>query len=1191
MKMNNLKILGATGLIFLMISNACFPLAVSSDGDTAVASNTAFTKGIPWQPFKPLKRVTLVGFDKESYNDDYAYLASIPACVFSNGETMFSSPLLFFQPENTYPSDDKYRFLNDYPGTHYLMEDWMGYCDGRLDKLTMINVPESDLESEWKARNFTSIEGNDPFDVASKIALNEWSYSDDAVVAVIEKNYEKPQDTKITGIIGGEISGEVGTDSLTVKRPYAPAPEYEYFTIGNEYKYVKAELWYPCFVTLKKVINAIPSIGGPGATIPYVDPDIQIYCKYGCDWLQTAAASDLTMTGGPYEHCFSYVYNPGDWRVSITNMPTKGGVDDAIHYGPFGNGKIVRYGDFKDALKNALFGVTSFNVDITKYPGVEVNIPDLPPYGCRDATFTLTWGSKDTTLGLTIIGPSGEELDSVMEEGVGTQEIHFNRLGECLKGEHYKAVVYALNDISTPTGFTVEYTWQQNITQKEGDLTASACEGAILGSTINAPMFYTTPDMVPTCTKDALYKLGVKNIHIIDLGGHLSEEAKDELSNIAEIEEHYTEYKSIYDAITTKTGSNDIIFSTIDPWSYWYYIDKAGKLKPAGEFEKAFYFGPAAYAAAHHGSPLLLVDNHPELSGAVTWHVDFWQKHASGLQLPAIAPMFLTGSKVQDFLREYGFDKEGPESILTVAGQYDIGPTWSRAFVGVGNSGAIIGTPVDVTNHISRCIFYPGLIFQNPALKEKVKLETGSESTRAFGSLKNPIQGGLLQRLWPGKTEGLSNLIITKPSQIEEFEYPVLHTYGCYGYRFNERGSKYWDCTYQTRTGHTPGVDISGEEIDQGIREKFEGKSGCFMPDVSNTDVCPFYAEKAGYSNVFSTDFDITMDNLNQGVISWYMILHGDSGHGGRLAWWQPLSKTLSSAGGVSPNLANAINKIAGVPLGLNPYEKNPWRGYEMLWGSTAEPDSAVLNSKIGLLHGWINPLRDPLNRGILKIGLDIVPSHTAGYYDGVIGPYGITAMLTMYMYSHDATEVDDKLENLHSMDFHAGSCLIGCNYLQIVFMRHGSVLQECDPWPTSYGGFYSHEKIPREYALGKTAGETYTQGLDEVGIKYLFEKNEDRVWWWDNAENVVLFTDPDMRIFTPGTEYSDANYWEQDDVQPIRYDEELDINGHMPFGATDYPHEKEPLIFLQQYFVLIIAIAVIVILVIVAVCLPGKNK
>ena len=106
-----------------------------------------------------------------------------------------------------------------------------------------------------------------------------------------------------------------------------------------------------------------------------------------------------------------------------------------------------------------------------------------------------------------------------------------------------------------------------------------------------------------------------------------------------------------------------MVFSTIDPWSYWYYSDVLSEVKPAGEFEKAFYFGPAAYAAAIHGTPLLLVDNHPELSSAVMWHREFWNKNANGFKMPSVAQMFLTGTKVYEFLREIGLDKEGPEGL------------------------------------------------------------------------------------------------------------------------------------------------------------------------------------------------------------------------------------------------------------------------------------------------------------------------------------------------------------------------------------------------------------------------------------------------------------------------------------------------------------------------------------------------
>ena len=1181
------KTLLAVSIVFIMLGSATIPSVLGEK-----RNDEGFEKGIPWQPFKPIKKATFVNFDKETLIDDYAYLASIPASVFSDGNIIYSSPLLLFQPDNTYPDEEKYRFLNDYQGTHYLMEDWMSYCNGQLDKLTTINVDKGDLESSWRYKEQTQIDGEDPFQIASEIVLDEWSYSDEVIIAVIEEDYEKPTDAKTTGSIDGEISGEVGMEHMTIGRPYGPASEYEYFTVDDEYKYVRVDLWYPAFVYSSKILGAIPGSFGD-ITLPSVDPDLQIFCKYDGDWLQTSASASMAITNGPHEKCLSYVYTSGDWRVGVTNMPTEGGMDGVISDGPLGKGNIKRYGSLGNALSSLIKGVDSFNVYVTKYPGAEEIIPDLPPFGCRDATFTLKWDSDTAALGLTIIGPGGEELDSIMDEDADEQEIHFDMLGECLEGEHYKVVVYALDDVSHPIEYTVEYSWQQNITRKEGDLLASACQGAILGSTQNNPMLYITPDEVPTCTKDTLYKLGVNQLSIVDLGGYLSEETKDELSNIAKIKNHYTEYKDVYDAITETTGSNDVVFSTIDPWSYWHHEIELSELKPAGEFEKAFYFGPAAYAAAHHGSPLLLVDNHPELSGAVTWHGDFWRKNGDGFTIPPTVCMFMTGRKVYDFLDEYGFDKKGAESILTVAGQYDIGPTWTRVFAGVAHSGNIIGTPVDTTNHISRCIFYPGLIFQNPALQGKVKLETGSESVRSFHVDGKPLNIFEKLRTRLSKASpGLTNLKITKPSRVEEFIYPVLHTYGCYCHRVNERGSDYWGVNYITRNGYTPGVDLSVQEIDLGTREIFEDKKGCFLPDLSPTVYTPFYAEKAGYGNAYSTNFDITMDNLNQGVISWYMINHGMSFEGGQLSWWEPPSHLV----GLSAGSAKLFDKVFGLATGSLPYEDtNPWRGYEMWWGSTEEPDSAILNSKIGVIPGWTNSMRvrDLLGKGWFKIGLDIVPSHLAGYYDGQVGPYGITGLMGKFHSSHPATEVDDKLENLHSMNFHAGSCLIGCSYFQILFMRHGSVLQEMDPWPTSYWSGYTFQQIPKDFALGESVGESYAKGITEIGPKYIFEEGEEKRWWWDDAENVVLFTDPDLHIWIPSTKYDleASNHWEREDFESLRYDAEFSVDGHMPFGATSYPNEKEPVTLLQQYLWLIITAIAIILLVVVIVFISKKKK
>jgi len=151
--------------------------------------------------------------------------------------------------------------------------------------------------------------------------------------------------------------------------------------------------------------------------------------------------------------------------------------------------------------------------------------------------------------------------------------------------------------------------------------------------------------------------------------------------------------------------------------------------------------------------------------------------------------------------------------------------------------------------------------------------------------------------------------------------------------------------------------------------------------------------------------------------------------------------------------------------------------------------------------------------------------------------------------------------------------------------IRHGSVFQVIDPWPTSWY-MYWVITMPRDIVLGDTVGEAYRKGVSHVGVLYATDPPQ---WWWDSEQNVVYFGDPDLRLFTPETDYSDANYWEKQDTESVRYNEDTSINGHMPFGAKDYPHEKTP-DFWQQYS-LIIASAVIVAVLIGIVLLVSRRK
>jgi len=1156
-----------------MIFSAVIPTTLALNVD----SIEGFDKGPSYKSVVPLKKTTFVDFDKEGYLDDYAYLAAVPTSVFNDGNKLFSNPLLFYQDEYSV-EEDKERSLNARQGLDYFMEDWMSYCNGQLDQMTLINVPKSKLDSSWQAKEYTLIEGEDPCEIASEIALSEWSYSDNVVIAVIDDQFEE-LDIITEGKLEGSIHPyEIGHQHFEMEQPViGTGGTYKSFDINDErYKYVVAEMSWP---------NRI-------------DLDIQIYdSQLG---MVDNAAESYSAPDPRSELVGSYIHNYGKWQISVSAVPKKG-IYQAMDTESDDLFKGTALKQLAKTLKN------TGDVYISLYPGTVVDVVPTP-FGCRNAEFTLTWDDPNMKLGFTLLDPVGTEICSslskqeissgVLSSDGNAVSIQVNMLGECWEGESYSVCVFSLDDIPTELDFELEYSWEQRYSQDEGDCMVSATNGAVLASSLNAPLLYTYSSKLADITKDTLYKLGVEHIYLANIGSHLSTEVIDGLKSIAPISEHYKEPKQIYDVIKNSADGDAIIFTTIDPWTYWYVEG----LEPAGEYDGALFVGPATYLAAHHGSPVFIIDEHPRLSQAACYPTAFWRRispvrHTAS---PAAASMLLSGGQVYDFLEEYGFgkiDEGGPaaqiqETIITVAGQYDIGIPWDRMLTGAALPGRFWASPVDNAYAICRNVFYPGLIFENPAMHGKATMINGSASKiqRIGGRLLEP--------------KGVT-LVTTKPSGEEEFIYPILQTYNTFGFKFNEKAWKTWDFRYTRADGIIPWVTDSPDPIDDGAAS---GKSGAYYPDLSETEVIPFYAKRAGYGSVFSTEGSAVTENLNRGVIIWVLKGHGWMMNSGQISMWDP------------------ENPYA--------YEENPWRVYEPVllqpgnlrefirWviystsgeqsskltdglinfhllseiGSTENPDVATINPQLFLINKlakflpidlWgangIMVYRDRIRHPLQSLakGLPLVNIYQG---DGkvIISPQSGHQPMTAIT----GLEFDDALENVHSCGLNTGACLPACTYMHLTWMRHGMVYQIIDPWTTSDWNGIWNQMIIKRLAMGDTIGEAYERGMRACGPEVLVGQ-----WWWDTWENVCFFGDPNLRIFVPSTEYSNENHWQQEDTVPLRYFEELSVAGHMPFGATAYPHAKEPVTLFQQYFVVIVAIVLIVILLMAAIIIGRKKK
>ncbi len=1054
---------------------------------------------ISWNRMSVANKATFVGFDENSYLDDYGYLASVPASVFydRSSDTIFSNPLLYYN--DPFDADTKEeRTYNDFQGLDYFMQDFTTVA-GNLDVVEYINMDQSQItnaQNHWGGNDSMINDETDPYNMASKIALTNWEYSDTAVLVPIEEEYKYEPQVTIGKVNGSTPNKSISTMTIKgSKQPNPVAPNDHDFEVEEGYKYINAlmiwgEDWEP------EMIRNLIERGK--------DPDMQLYDKkIG----QVAASENWNPLTGPKEEINSYAYNAGEWKVAVTYMPTEEVFSLDVDVDKVREElKLALEQEEEKGVEDLISSLepdapleeeTPYTIDLTMYPGVDIPIPDRVPFSARNIEFTLE--SKNTRdLGLIILGPSGAEIASDVSSEA-TKKIELSELGI---GEH-KISVVNLGSGSSSTDFTVSYKWEQTRSDKEGLALTSAGQGAVLGSMMNAPLLYTRTGSVPAATKEALNKLGVRQVSLVNLDRY-APNIKERIEDVRSFYQtgldirEYKDLGSIYTKVkhmsaVNNTWGNDVVFSTINPWDSWI----GGSSGPEAEHPKALYLGPGAYAAAFHGTPLIIPDIIPEISCSQTWHNIFWKKAFAGRGAPSVACMILTGERVYEYMNTHDLDVPGvAESILTVAGQFDIGTAWDRMFTTVAYPGRIMGTPVDTAYWISRSAFYPYVIYANPAVSPELDQHDGK---RIVGSSSTRIAG---------------KLTITEPEREEVLDNPILESWVSYQHRFNELAADYWGCPYTTRTGITPYYTDSPDPIDAKV-------SGGNYPDITTSEIVSEYSKEGNFGEALTTNFDTTMENLNRGVIMWYEVMHGGSRDGGIVGFWNTDQTEPNPWRGYEENGIPLVSIGSDGIIGANPLQD-----LTRMRGCTENPDVVTMSKYYGL---DIQPSTSP------KSGLGVIPETHDGVIIAIL-QQGQTGLQDGYMF-------DDALDNIYSVGFSAGSCLIANTYLHLTMMRHGSVFQIIDPWLTSWYSSFAMEMFAKDQATGGyTVGESYVRGITHVGIQYLVEDGG----WWDIFENLVYYGDPDIVMFTPN------NAWEK----PVALEAGTSVNGHNVYGAGSHPYE-----------------------------------
>jgi len=1099
-------------LVSMIVMVAFSPLStMDGAGDTRLPDGY---DGVSYREMTPIDKVTLISHDRQGIEDDLAFLASVPASVFhsESDQRVLMNPIMFYEPPRE--TSDAERVQNTYQGVSYFMEDMMTISDTELDRIELIGFKGSspgDIGNAWKASSVEHIDANDPFAMAARIALENWAYSDEAVIAVVNDD-----PAELDEMFSGQLSGrtpDLAPKSGSVNGEAEPSPvdpETHGFTVDPDYKYITSQL------TWGQDWNPLSEITERGK-----DPDLQLY---DMELGMVGASEKWNVLEGASEEIDSYIYNPGEWQFAVTYMPTENSLvhqDDPESWSSVplpsevtpSQRDIWRENRIRDIMDERLekgldpaapFGSTVvYTIDYMLYPGVDLVKRIETPFYCRDSKFTLEWADAGVDLGLILRGPEGAEIAVAAGATSGTTQIL--EVPELGQGE-YQVSVVKLSGGSGSTEFTVKYEFRKMKEEWEGTSWSGASNAAVIASAINSPLLFASRDGLDSATGDAINTLGVEKVYVVDIGEYASKGLYKDIDRLrgflrSEIEvERLLNFDDVYGKVKDLTSTNgvhtgDIVFTTINPWTSWNVVEERDtSMNPNEEYPGALFVGPAAFAAAYHGAPVFITDVHTELSCAQAWHNEFWiYAYHHSRAPPSVACMVLTAKDTYKVIQRYGFDITSPvneegkakESIITVADQFDIGSSWDRGLVGGADSGRIMGTPVDTSVWVSRNGLYPKVVYANPAVDPSLD-ETGGMR----------IQGSESTRGASGR------LIITEPEREEEVDFPVVMTWVSYQYKFNEQASQYWGCPYTTRTGITPYFDMSSSESDpDGIDP--DGR----YPDLDSSEVIPHYLEAAGYGTAFTTTFEKTTENLNRGAIMWLEVMHGGHTNSGVVGWWNE-----NGAG-----------------------EPDPWRGYEesgvplsdtqlqTFRGATDNPDVVTMSKHVGL------DIRPGFDEGL---GGFLPSSH-----DGVVIAI---SQQSQTEYTEDGLVMDEAFENLHSMGFSAGSCLIANTYLHLMLVRHGSIFQVIDPWLTSWYSAFAMNMFVRDIYYGRTIGDAYERGISHVGIEYLIDG-----WWWDIFENLVYYGDPDLKVYSP------VNAW----AEPASLQKGSIIDGHAPFGADDHPN------------------------------------
>ncbi len=476
----------------------------------------------------PLSKVVIVKNNPNNYIDDFSYIAAVPTSVFLYNGKQYISPVVY---------------SDNIDSAKWLMSDWGHYLSQDSTEIRATAIGEISFEERQAAQYylhakvFPTIIGDTSAEIAAKLAINDWETTSHAVLALSKDNFNALQTT--TGTFQYKFtSAEERNITFSGSVTEGGSHTNSFTTTANDG-------WIFGYVNWSKG-STTP---GPILTHLLVDPAGN---KVDYSFLERVYFERNPAYSGSVMPLYFWFPNtiPGTWNLTV-------------------------YGKYN------LAGTVSYQGLVHFWPGKSFEI-DVPS-NAKFLNVSTYWERTSKNIDIFLVDPDGH----VGEWGVGKNLL--TGAQESLYVPYPKAGKWRVCVIwEEPDGSDLDGTISYKIQTFDGDIPKymeSAANGAVIASLTNSPLLYINKDSIPSDTIDALQKMSVSNVEIVDPHGLVDSSVISQLQSAGYTVTHIQDYSSLVSRIQTLSSDDDVVVVPV--------LGNCSSL-----------FSSAALSGAFHGAPV-----------------------------------------------------------------------------------------------------------------------------------------------------------------------------------------------------------------------------------------------------------------------------------------------------------------------------------------------------------------------------------------------------------------------------------------------------------------------------------------------------------------------------------------------------------------------------------------------------------